>query len=74
MTCWASSHKWQYAQAGSALIRLTGTRLMWGGNHAVDPVLVPPLTLFIIVVFCFSTWKSPFSSILHFQGETSVSI
>ncbi|TWW65398.1 Triple functional domain protein [Takifugu flavidus] len=26
MTCWASSHKWQYAQTGSALIRLTGFR------------------------------------------------
>ncbi|KAG7245183.1 hypothetical protein INR49_023749, partial [Caranx melampygus] len=26
MTCWATNHKWRYAQTGSALIKLTGFR------------------------------------------------
>lgn len=25
MTCWATNHKWRYAQTGSTLIKLTGT-------------------------------------------------
>lgn len=28
MTCWASNHNWRYAQTGSALIHLTGTKLL----------------------------------------------
>lgn len=70
MTCWASTHKWQYAQTGSALIRLTGTTLMWGGNHAHDP-LPSPFLKKIIGVFNFMTWKSTFSSVLHVQGASS---
>lgn len=27
MTCWATNHKWRFAQTGSALIELTGTTL-----------------------------------------------
>lgn len=27
MTCWATNHKWRFAQTGSALIELTGTML-----------------------------------------------
>lgn len=53
MTCWASSHKWQYAQTGSALVRLTGTRLMQGGNQASTRTLTPVLRLLAFRSFVF---------------------
>ena len=51
MTCWATNHKWRFAQTGSALIELTGTMLrLVGAWLYMYPQLITP--------------SSPFSALL----------
>ena len=47
MTCWATNHKWRFAQTGSALIELTGTTLRLVGVVIHLPWAHHPPLLFL---------------------------